>query len=89
MEATTIRRKTLLPFLCTKKNRALFAVINVYLAIGFGSLVITLFYLMLHLNHPEAILGYCIPGLVLGVSSGIFYFVGYQSMLAEQRNEVF
>ena len=29
----------------------------------------------------------CIPGFILGISSGIIYFVGYQSMISEQQDK--
>jgi len=79
----TIKRKEFLPFLHSKKNRILFKVINIYLIIGVGSLLITIFYLAGHLNQADSIMKYCIPGFVLGISSGIFYFIGYHSMMAE------
>ena len=83
METITIKRKVLLPFLKGKKNKILFKFINGYLIIGVTSLMITMLYLVGHLNHPDNIIKYCIPGFVLGVSSGIFYFIGYQSMMSE------
>lgn len=87
MDKMTIKRKKLLPFLQIKKNRLLFKVINIYLIIGIVSLLITMFYLIGHLNQTESIIKYCIPGFVLGVSSGIFYFIGYQSMISEQQDK--
>jgi len=83
----TIKRKKFLPFLQSKKNRILFTVINIYLILGVGSLLITMFYLIGHLNQADSIIKYCIPGFVLGVSSGIFYFIGYNSMVAEQQGK--
>jgi ABC-type glycerol-3-phosphate transport system permease component len=84
MNTMTIKRNKMLPFLNSKKNRILFIAINIYLILGVGSLLITMFYLIGHLNQADSIFKYCIPGLVLGVSAGIFYFVGYQSMVSEQ-----
>lgn len=84
MNTMIIRRKKILPFLNSKKNRILFLAINIYLIIGAGSLLITMFYLAGHLNQADSIIKYCIPGFVLGVSSAIFYFIGYQSMISEQ-----
>ena len=83
----TIKRKKFLPFLQSKKNRILFTVINIYLILGVGSLLITMFYLIGHLNQADSIIKYCIPGFVLGVSSGIIYFIGYQSMISEQHDK--
>ncbi|MCK9205239.1 MAG: hypothetical protein M0P58_12510 [Bacteroidales bacterium] len=87
MDTMTIKRKKFLPFLKGKKNRILFMAINIYLIIGVGSLVITLFYLIGNLNQADSIIKYCIPGFVLGVSSGIFYFIGYQSMVSGQQDK--
>ena len=86
MDTMTIKRKKFLPFLQSKKNRILFTLINIYLIIGIGSLLITMFYLIGHLYQADSIIKYCIPGFVLGISSGIFYFIGYQSMISEQRD---
>jgi len=83
----TIRRRKLLPFLQSKKNRILFMVINIYLILGVNSLLVTLFYLIGHLYQADSIIKYCIPGFVLGVSSGIIYFIGYQSMISEQQDK--
>jgi ABC-type glycerol-3-phosphate transport system permease component len=62
-------------------------VINIYLIIGVSSLLVTIFYLIGHLNQADSIIKYCIPGFVLGVSSGIIYFLGYQSMISEQQDK--
>jgi ABC-type glycerol-3-phosphate transport system permease component len=83
----TYKRKKFLPFLQSKKNRILFMIINIYLIIGVSSLLITIFYLIGHLNQADSIIKYCIPGFVLGVSSGIIYFLGYQSMNSEQQDK--
>ena len=87
MDTITIKRKKFLPFLQSKKNRILFTVINFYLIIGVGSLLITTFYLIGHLNQADSIIKYCIPGFVMGVSSVILYFMGYQSMVSEQKDK--
>jgi hypothetical protein len=83
MDTMSLKRKKLLPFLQSRKNRVLFAMINIYLVIGVSSLVITLFYLLFHLETADSILKYCIPGFVLGISAGLFYFLGYHSMMTE------
>jgi ABC-type glycerol-3-phosphate transport system permease component len=85
MDTTIIKRKKFLPFLQSQKNRILFKIINIYLIIGVGSLLVTMFYLIGHLDQSDIVIRYCIPGLILGVSSGIFYFIGYQSMISEQQ----
>ena len=87
MSTTTIKRKKFLPFLQSQKNRILFKVINIYLIIGVGGLLITLFYLIGHLHEADKVIMRCIPGFVLGISSGIIYFIGYQSMIAEQQDK--
>lgn len=85
METMLIKRKRFFPFLQGSKNRILFKVINMYLIIGVGSLLITMFYLMGHLYEADKVIVRCIPGLIMGISSGIIYFVGYQSMISEQN----
>jgi hypothetical protein len=87
MDTMTINQKKFFPFLQNKKNRILFRVINIYLIIGVSSLVVTMIYLIGHLNQADVIIKYCIPGFVLGISSGIIYFVGYQSMISEQHDK--
>ena len=86
MDTMTIKRKKFLPFLQSKKNRILFKLINIYLILGLGSLLCTMFYLIGHLNQADSIIKYCIPGFILGASSGIIYFIGYQSMTSEQHD---
>jgi ABC-type glycerol-3-phosphate transport system permease component len=85
MDTSIINRKRFLPFLQSQKNKILFKIINIYLIIGVGSLLVTMFYLIVHLNQSDIIIGYCIPGFILGVSSGAFYFIGYQSVISEQQ----
>jgi hypothetical protein len=85
MDTITIKRKKFLPFLQNTKNRTLFLVINIYLIIGVGSLLITIFYLLGHLNNADSIIKYCIPGFVLGISSGIIYFIGYNNLIAAHK----
>ena len=87
MDTKTIRRNKFLPFLQSIKNRILFKLINIYLIIGVGSLLITMFYLIGHLYQADSIIKYCIPGFVLGISSGIIYFIGYQSMISELHDK--
>jgi hypothetical protein len=86
MDTISIKRKRFLPFLQSKKYRILFIIINIYLIIGISSLVVTMFYLIGHLTQAHSIIKYCVPGFVLGVSSGIIYFIGYESMISEQRD---
>jgi len=85
MDPMTFKRKKILPFLQSTKNRILFKLINIYLIIGVGSLLITMFYLIGHLYEADKIIMRCIPGFIMGISSGIIYFVGYQSMISEQK----
>ncbi|MEI6138390.1 MAG: hypothetical protein WCP85_03950 [Mariniphaga sp.] len=72
--------KLFLPFLKSKKNRVFFLIINIYLIIGMLTLLVTLIYLLINLDHSDVTIRNCIPGFVMGVSSGIIYFVGYQSL---------
>jgi hypothetical protein len=87
METMLIKRKRFFTFLQSSKNRILFKVINMYLIIGVGSLLITMFYLIGHLYEADKVILRCIPGLIMGISSGIIYFVGYQSMISEQNTK--
>jgi hypothetical protein len=83
----TIKRKKILPFLQSSQNRLLFKVINIYLILGVGGLLITIFYLIGHLYEADKVIMRCIPGFILGISAAIIYFVGYQSMVSEQKNQ--
>jgi ABC-type glycerol-3-phosphate transport system permease component len=87
MDTIALKRKKFLPFLQSRKNRILFTAIIVYLVIGVSSLVVTLFYLLGHLAVADRIIIYCLPGFVLGISSGIIYFFGYQSMITESKDK--
>lgn len=87
MSTMTIKRKKFLPFLQSQKNRLLFKVINIYLIIGVGGLLITMIYLIGHLYEADKVIMRCIPGFILGISSAIIYFVGYQSLISEQQNK--
>jgi len=88
MDTMIIKRKKFLPFLESKKNRVLFKVLNIYLIIGVGSLLVTMFYLIAHLYEADKVIMRCIPGFIMGITSGIFYFVGYQSMISEQKIDI-
>jgi hypothetical protein len=87
MKAMTVKSPKSLPFLQSQKNRILFKVINIYLIIGVGSLLITIFYLIGHLYEADKVIMRSIPGFILGISSGIIYFVGYRSMISEQQDK--
>lgn len=83
----TIKRKRFLPLLQNSKHMLIFMLINIYLIIGVAGLWISIFFMFGHLNKVDSFINYCIPGLVLGISSGIIYFIGYQSMVSEQQNK--
>ena len=87
MNTTTLGRNKFLPLIESRKNRKLFIVINIYLIIGVCSLLVTIFYLLGHLDVADSIIKYCYPGFALGLSSGIIYFVGYQSMMKEKKRK--
>jgi hypothetical protein len=87
MGTIIMKRKKFLPFLQNRRHGILFMVINIYLIIGVSSLWITMFYLLGHLNNADSIIKYCIPGFVLGISSGIIYFIGYQSLISELHDK--
>jgi hypothetical protein len=79
-----IKRKKLLPFLQSGENKMIFRLINIYLIIGMGSLIITIMYLLSHLDLLDRVIYFCIPGFVLGISSGVIYYIGYQSIITKK-----
>jgi ABC-type glycerol-3-phosphate transport system permease component len=85
MDALIIKRKKFLPFLKSRENKLIFKLINIYLIIGGASLVITIIYLLNHLNISDRVIYFCIPGFVLGISSGIIYFFEYQSINSDKE----
>jgi len=85
MDALIIKRKKFFPFLKNRENKLIFKLINIYLIIGMASLVITILYLLSHLNISDGVIYFCIPGFVLGISSGITYFIGYQSINSDKK----
>ncbi|MCX6254839.1 MAG: hypothetical protein NTV31_10230 [Bacteroidia bacterium] len=85
METLIIKRKKFLPFLKSREKKLIFMFINIYLTLGITSLVVTILYLLSHLNISDRIIFFCIPGFVLGMSSGIIYFIGYQSINSEKK----
>jgi len=80
METYHLKRKRFFPFLQDPKNKMIFTLINIYLVIGVSGLLITIGYLLIHLNISDNIIYRCIPGFALGVSSGIVYLIGYHSI---------
>jgi len=87
MKNMTLRRNKFFPLPESRKNRKLFLAINIYLIIGISSLLITLFYLAGHLNNADNIMKFCYPGFALGISSGIIYVIGYQSITTEKPHK--
>jgi len=85
MDTLIVKRKKYLPFLQSRKNKIIFRLINIYLIIGVGSLITAIFYLLSHLNISDRVIYYCIPGFVLGISSGIIYYLGYQSINEDKK----
>ena len=81
------RPKIFQPYLKTKRDRVLFLMINIYLFIGMLALSITLIYLLTNLDHSDFIIKNCIPGIVMGISSAIIYFVGYQSLITDHGSK--
>lgn len=87
MDTIYKKSKKFFPFLQNRKHRILFLVINIYLIIGIISLLITLLYLLENLNNSDNIFIYCVPGFALAISSGLFYLIGYQSMISENEDK--
>ena len=86
MDIFTVKRKKFLPFLQSKKHRMLFLLLNIYLISGVCSLIVTMFYLIGHFDQADSIIKYCIPGFVMGVSSAVIYYIGYESMISERQD---
>ena len=87
METYPLKRKQFHPFLQDPKKRVIFKLINIYLAVGVISLLVTIFYLLAHLNISDSIIYRCIPGFAIGVSSGIFYLIGYMSISSTEKEK--
>jgi hypothetical protein len=85
MNKMTSKRRKFLPFLKSRANRIFFIAINIYLIAGAGSLVGTIIYLAGHLDQTDKIIIYCIPGFVLGISSGIIYLISYQRLISAEK----
>ena len=81
------KKKWHLPFLKSKTNRVLFLMINIYLIIGVLTLLVTLIFLLVNLDHSDVTIRNCIPGFAMGISSGIIYCVGYQSLVSDQGSQ--
>ncbi|NVO21112.1 MAG: hypothetical protein HXX13_15525 [Bacteroidetes bacterium] len=64
-------------YLKSSEKRRLFVFINVFLLIGVGCLVVTIFYLLFHLHNSDSLIYKCIPGFVPGISSGLVYWYGH------------
>ena len=86
MNTMTIKRKKFLPFLQSQKNRILFKVINIYLIIGVGGLLITMFYLIGHLYEADKVIMRCIPGFIF--NGNAFCLVALQSYFGIQQNRL-
>lgn len=69
-----------------QKYRFLYVALNIYLVIGVVSLLISIFYLLLNLEHADKIILYSVPGFVVFISSAILYIVGYQSVIFEKKS---
>lgn len=85
MDTLIIKRKKFHPFLKSREKKLIFILINLYLVFGVATLVITIMFLLSHLNISDKIIYLCIPGFVLGISSGIIYFIGYQSINSDKK----
>lgn len=81
------KRKLFYPFLKSKKNRVLFLMINIYLIVGVLTLLVTIIYLLIKLDHSDVAIRYCIPGFVMGISSAIIYYAGTQSLVSDRKSE--
>jgi hypothetical protein len=83
----TIRRKFFSPLLQSHKNKRVFLLLNIYLIIGVSCLWISAFYLLSHLHNSDRLIKYCLPLLVIGISSALVYFVGSQKLISDRQNK--
>jgi hypothetical protein len=85
----TVKRKQnrFHPLLKNKRYKLLYVVLNIYLGIGVVSLLISILYLLLNLEHADKIIYYCVPGFVIFLSSAILYLVGYQTLIWNNKSK--
>lgn len=84
---TTRKRIWFLPVLQSEKYKIMFVAINIYLMVGLGSLLLTIFFLLFNLNSLNNLIIYAIPGFIVFLSAAILYVIGYQTMMAEQKEK--
>lgn len=80
MNHVIIKRKALLPFPRSTKNRILFVLINLFLISGVVTLLVTIAFLTRHLHEADIVIKQCIPGFVTGIGFVIIYFAGFSSI---------
>ena len=88
MKAVTKYPNKFLPFWKNKRNKKykfLYVALNIYLAIGVVSLLISIFYLLLNFEQADKIIVYCVPGFVIFLSAAILYIIGYQNMISNEK----
>jgi len=84
---TTRKKIWFLPLLQSEKYKFLFVAINIYLMVGVASLLLTILFMLFNFNNLANLLYYCIPGIIVFLSAGILYVIGYQAMIHEQNEK--
>lgn len=84
---TTRKKIWFLPLLQSEKYKFLFVAINIYLMVGIASLLLTILFMLFNLNNLANLLNYTIPGIVVFLSAGILYAIGYQTMITEEQEK--
>jgi len=84
---TTRKKIWFLPLLQSEKYKFLFVAINIYLMVGVASLLLTILFMLFNLNNLANLLYYLIPGIIVFLSAGILYVIGYQAMIYEQNEK--
>jgi len=87
METITRKQNKFHPILKNKKYKFLYVALNFYVVIGVISLLISIFYLLLNMEHADKIVIYCVPGFVVFLSAAILYLIGYQNMISEHKDK--
>jgi len=87
MEIINRNQNKFRPFLRHGKYKFLYVALNFYVVIGVISLLISIFYLLLNLEHADKIIIYCVPGFIVFLSAAILYIIGYQNMISEQKDK--
>ena len=68
-----------------KKTKRIFLVINILLLIGLITIVSTLLYLLINLEHSDKIILKCLPIIALGMVLVLSYWIGYHYLRKKEH----